>query len=179
MGHCVDDIKTGKQPEKKPEVKNDKINCIIELGASVQCRNGTKFNKNATVSLSAEQCNLYKSNVSKYLKEIAGILCEKSGGVGDVITDAQLKAATDNINRFFEYAKSNISVWKNADGKFNTARLASDATAGVILGTVGGIVSAKIIKKKQVEKGFDALNCSVGGQKVADWGDEFTVGFGI
>ncbi len=172
--NCV--VDTG--GKTSPQSKNNNIDCVVELGASVQCKNGTKFNKNATVSLSAEKCNLYKSNVAKYLNEIAGLLCEKSGGVGNIITDAQVKAATDNINRFFEYAKSNANVWKNADGKFNTARLASDATAGVILGTVGGIVSAKIIKKKQVEKGFDALNCTVGGQKVADFGDEFTIGFG-
>ncbi len=66
--------------------------------------------------------------------------------------------------------------WKTADGKFNTTRLASDLTAGVVLGTVGGVVSGVVIKKKQVEKGFDALHCTVGGQKVADWGDEFSVG---
>ncbi len=43
------------------------------------------------------------------------------------------------------------------------ARLASDLTAGVVLGTVGGVVSGVVIKKKQVEKGFDALHCTVGG----------------
>ena len=90
--------------------------------------------------------------------------------------DSELTDAKERLDAFMRSAKMNVSVWKNADGKFNTARLASDATAGVVLGTVGGIVSANVIKKKQVEKGFDALNCSVGGQKVADWGDEFTVG---
>ena len=27
-----------------------------------------------------------------------------------------------------------------------------------------------------IEKGFDALHCTVGGQTVTDWGDTFTVG---
>ena len=71
---------------------------------------------------------------------------------------------------------SKKSAWKTAEGKFNTARLASDLTAGVVLGTVGGVVSGVVIKKKQVEKGFDALHCTVGGQPIADWGDTFNVG---
>ena len=90
--------------------------------------------------------------------------------------DADISEAKDRLDAFMRSAKMNVNVWKNSEGKFNTARLASDLTAGVVLGTVGGIVSANVIKKKQVEKGFDALNCSVGGQKVADWGDEFSVG---
>lgn len=86
-------------------------------------------------------------------------------------------AAADDLVPFFSKVESERSVWKNADGSFNATRLASDLTAGVVLGTVGGVVSGVLIKKAQVEKGFDALNCSVGGQKVADWGDEFKVGF--
>ncbi len=83
------------------------------------------------------------------------------------------------LDDFYTYAKDdkNRSVWKNSEGNFNTIRLASDLTAGVVLGTVGGVVSGVVIKKKQVEKGFDALHCAVGGQAVADWGDEFSVGF--
>ena len=73
-------------------------------------------------------------------------------------------------------AGQDASVWRNADGKFNTARLASDATAGVILGTAGGLISNKLIKKNQVKKGFEGIGCYVGGQAVAEFGDEFTVG---
>jgi hypothetical protein len=172
-GRCIDN---GKTPPNQP--KDNKINCVVKIGTSVRCKNGDNFNQSATFSIDAEKCNLYKSNVSKYLNEIAATLCESSGGVEDILTDNQVKDAAANIDKFFEYAKSNANVWKNADGKFNTARLASDATAGVILGTVGGIVSAKIIKKKQIEKGFDALQCTIGGQTVADWDDEFRVGLG-
>ena len=73
-------------------------------------------------------------------------------------------------------ASSKESVWRNKDGKFNTARLASDATAGVILGTAGGLISNKLIKKNQVKKGFENIGCYVGGQQIAEYGDEFTVG---
>lgn len=69
-----------------------------------------------------------------------------------------------------------VSVWKNAEGEFNTARLASDSIAGVVLGTVGGVVTSKVVKKNQLKKGFEAIQCSIGGQTVADYGDEFVVG---
>lgn len=69
------------------------------------------------------------------------------------------------------------SVWKTADGSFNTARLASDLTAGVVLGTVGGVVSGVLIKKNQLKHGYESLRCTLGGQNIADWGDEFSVRF--
>ena len=90
----------------------------------------------------------------------------------------EIEKAKNTLLGFFSYANDddNKSVWKDAEGNFNTARLASDLTAGVVLGTVGGVVSGVVIKKKQVEKGFNALHCVVGGQTVADWGDTFNVG---
>ena len=90
-------------------------------------------------------------------------------------SQTEVTNATNSMNTFFNSVNTNRSVWKTVDGKFNTARLASDLTAGVVLGTAGGIISGVVIKKKQVEKGFEALHCTVGGQKVADWGDEFTI----
>ncbi len=91
---------------------------------------------------------------------------------------AAVTRAKKVLDDFYTYAKDdkNRSVWKDSEGNFNTIRLASDLTAGVVLGTVGGVVSGVVIKKKQVEKGFDALHCTVGGQTVADWGDTFNVG---
>lgn len=68
------------------------------------------------------------------------------------------------------------SKWRDADGKFNTARLASDSVAAVVLGTAGGLISSKVIKKKQVENGFEDIKCTIGSQEVANWGDEFQVG---
>jgi len=74
-----------------------------------------------------------------------------------------------------QYAGEKASAWKNAEGKFNTARLASDSIAGVTLGAVGGIVSAVVTKKHQIKKGFEDLNCTLSGEKIADWGDEFQI----
>ncbi len=69
-----------------------------------------------------------------------------------------------------------VSVWKDEEGKFNTARLASDSVAAVVLGTTGALVTSNIVKKNQVENGFEDIKCTIGGQTVADWGDEFRVG---
>lgn len=71
---------------------------------------------------------------------------------------------------------SKSSVWKKDDGSFNTARLASDSIAGVVLGTTGGIITSNVIKKNQIKKGFEDLKCTIGGQSVATYGDEFSVG---
>ena len=82
-----------------------------------------------------------------------------------------IAATLDETARTFESSK-----WRNADGKFNTARLASDSIAAVVLGTTGGLISSKVIKKKQVEEGFEDIRCTIGSQEVAEWGDEFQVG---
>ena len=68
------------------------------------------------------------------------------------------------------------NVWRDAEGEFNRARLASDMTAGVVLGTAGGLITSHVMKKKQVENGFEDIQCTIGGQTVAGWGDEFQVG---
>ncbi|MCL2331295.1 MAG: hypothetical protein FWC61_01995 [Proteobacteria bacterium] len=88
--------------------------------------------------------------------------------------NAAVTAAADKVAAIRNaHAGEKASVWKNASGGFNTSRLASDSIAGVALGTVGGIVTANIIKKNQIRYGFEDLNCSVAGTKVADWGDTF------
>lgn len=68
------------------------------------------------------------------------------------------------------------SVWKDTEGNFNTARLASDSIAGVVLGTAGGIITSKLVKKNQLKQGFEDIKCSIGGQNVASYGDSFSVG---
>ena len=69
-----------------------------------------------------------------------------------------------------------VTVWRDEEGKFNTSRLLSDSIAGVVLGTAGGLITSNVVKKNQVEDGFEDLQCTVGGQAVAGWGDEFRVG---
>lgn len=84
------------------------------------------------------------------------------------ITDADTKL--NNI-----IGKLKLSVWKNEEGKFNTARLASDSVAAVVLGTSGGLITSLVMRKKQVENGFEDIKCVIGGQNVANWDEEFNV----
>lgn len=104
-------------------------------------------NVNTQYNIGLEQTTVVNTEISKYYSRLAEIR-------------AGLK----------------LSAWRDAEGKFNTARLASDSIAGVVLGTVGGIVTSKLVKKNQLKKGFEDLSCNVGGQKVADYGDTFRVG---
>lgn len=98
-----------------------------------------------------------------------------------VDTYNMISQATQKINAAVDSLRSyvsdlDVSKWKTTDGKFNTARLASDSIAGVVLGTAGGLITSNVVKKHQVEDGFEDLQCVIGGQTVAGWGDEFTVG---
>lgn len=106
-------------------------------------------------------------------KEIKNGKCEYTAGyVAQLQIDIDSKYS--NIKSLTDGFKT--SVWKNAEGNFNTARLASDSIAGVVLGTVGGVVTANVVKKNQIKKGFEDIQCYIGGQSVADFGDDFVVG---
>lgn len=96
-------------------------------------------------------------------------------------TTARIQASQTRINGSVDALNNiknnfDISRWKNEEGKFNTARLASDSIAGVVLGTAGGLITSNVIKKNQVNNGFDDIQCTIGGQVVAGWGDQFNVG---
>lgn len=86
---------------------------------------------------------------------------------------SKIKSAYDEIGALSNAKKS---VWRDEEGKFNTSRLASDSIAAVVLGTTGALVTSHLVKKKQVEDGFEDIQCTIGGQTVAGWGDEFSVG---
>ena len=90
------------------------------------------------------------------------------------VAESRVASAMSVLNAFA--ASADVSVWKNAEGKFNGARLASDSVAGVVLGTAGGLISNSLIKKSQTKKGFEDIRCTVGGQFVADYDDDFAVG---
>ena len=94
----------------------------------------------------------------------------------DDVKQGKVKIAYQNLNTLRDRLGLKTSVWRNREGKFNTARLASDSIAGVVLGTAGGLITSHLVKKNQVKKGFEDIQCTIGGQKVAEWGDEFTVG---
>lgn len=119
------------------------------------------------------------------IQSLVNAKCQKSTVIQEVVvieakpknTDAERKKilAAESVLKDIE-SGFDVSVWKDADGKFNTARLASDSIAGVVLGTAGGLITSSVIKKHQVEDGFEDINCVIGGQSVAGWGDEFSVG---
>jgi len=185
------------EPEPLPQLEQ---NCTYSFKGSIEC-NGKKVviekSKQVTVPCVEGIDNLtlteemFKNDTDK-LQQIRDELCDgESSEVSEVVdkgtvetthvvtsNDVDYSSAEATLKKFVEDAedKDNLSVWKNANGKFNTTRLASDITAGVVLGTVGGVVTGVVIKKNQVKKGFEALHCTVGGQKVAEWGDEFSVG---
>lgn len=88
-----------------------------------------------------------------------------------------LKLITGYVSAIDSYVSGlDVSVWKNAEGKFNTSRLASDSIAGVVLGTVGGVVTSTVVKKNQIKNGFEDVYCSISGQEVGGYGDEISVG---
>lgn len=87
-----------------------------------------------------------------------------------------VQTAYSKLKSIHDKFRGDVSVWKSADGTFNTARLASDSIAGVVLGTAGGLITSNVVKKNQIEDGFEDIQCTIGGQSVANWGDEFRVG---
>ncbi len=87
---------------------------------------------------------------------------------------ARITSITGKLNSL--KAGLGTSVWKNKEGNFNTSRLVSDSVAGVVLGTAGGLITSNVIKKNQIKGGFEDINCTVRGQVVAGYGDDFQVG---
>lgn len=174
--------------------------CLYKLTMDVKCNNGHTYYKGQELPITKEQaerlggCDRVKSDIDSLesilavskkeitqMQEIIKLVCGDSAiSISPVVVvyydEEKIKRAQDTLSNFASRASKEASGWKTEDGKFNTMRLASDLSAGVVLGTVGGVVSGVVIKKKQVEKGFDALHCTVGGQTIADWGDTFSVG---
>ena len=80
---------------------------------------------------------------------------------------SDIRSVVDNLD---------VSKWRTAEGNFNTSRLLSDSIAGVVLGTAGGLITSNVMKKNQASNGLEDIQCTVGGQVVAGWGDQFQVG---
>ncbi len=126
--------------------------------------------------------NRTESVFMTYYNTLLGYNPQQCGASSTSIT-IDTSAQIANVNNAYSQLVSihnkfrdNVSVWKDADGKFNTARLASDSIAGVVLGTAGGLITSSVVKKNQVENGFEDIKCTIGGQNVAQWGDQFRVG---
>lgn len=88
----------------------------------------------------------------------------------------QLRQKIESISENLDSFNFEKSHWKTASGNFNGARLASDSVAGIVLGTIGGVITSNVIKKNQTKSGFEDIKCVIGGQSVADYADEFVVG---
>ncbi len=188
---CVDKTKDWDSAKKQCVARQNDDNseysdCYYNYDVNIRCANGNTYHERGSELLKKSQlnglnCADFNSRFEKddrKWQELYGDLCKDSvQNLPDGPSTTELSNAVSKLEAFTKTAESNKSVWKDSEGKFNTARLASDLTAGVVLGTVGGVVSGVVIKKKQIEKGFDVLHCAVGGQKVADWGDTFSVGF--
>ena len=115
--------------------------------------------------------------LAKYLNDAFSLASNLKINIG--ITEVTINS-TDIDTHYYNLTRMvsglKLSVWRDENGNFNTARLISDSVAGVVLGTVGGIVTSKLVKKNQLKKGFEDLYCAIGGQTVAEYGDDFTVG---
>ena len=173
----VTDPKTPPKSSPKPikPVTPDPVvpgNCEYHFQGTVYCANGNSMNIDKIYPVSEKVLNgkscsefnkMYENDLSIVLAYFDE-LCDGASLAPLGPSNSEVSAATEKLTTFFKSAEANRSGLKTADGKFNTVRLASDLTAGVVLGTVGGVVSGVVIKKKQVEKGFDALHCTVGGQ---------------
>ncbi|MBP5707900.1 MAG: hypothetical protein J6W79_02805, partial [Alphaproteobacteria bacterium] len=128
-----------------------------------------------TKKLSPGQRDEVQSMITLYVDPIVRKLNSKINLESDRrVAESRVASAMSVLNSFA--ASADVSVWKNAEGNFNGARLASDSIAGVVLGTAGGLISNSLIKKSQTKKGFEDIRCTVGGQFVADYDDDFTVG---
>lgn len=148
-------------------------------------------NVSATMQLIAQikaLCATPNITAAKYNALYAQVTASVAMNCQQVITETiEIPVPSDSQSRAAIIAAGNAldgiaagfgeaNVWKDAQGEFNTARLASDSIAAVVLGTAGGLITSSVMKKNQAEDGFEDLKCVIGGQPVASWGDEFRVG---
>ena len=174
---------------KAPEV-GEKFECDASILATMQTWAKECATKKPSVvsmvSTIAALCVSDDRTYEKFNTQYSTLLALNPGDCAEVVDDSdeihndvsvaqtaisEAVASLDSITSGLE-----VSKWKDEEGKFNTARLASDSIAGVVLGTAGGLITSSVVKKSQVEDGFEDMSCVIGGQTVANWGDEFTVG---
>jgi len=102
------------------------------------------------------------------------------------IADAEKKRKLEELNQKIvplakqvEALKNSIveQLSKDAQADYQKKRLIADSVAGVALGAGGGFLVNKVVKNKQLKKGFDSISCKVGDTVVGEWGDEFGIGY--
>lgn len=143
-----------------PKYKNGKLQSVplyYNAGRSEYCQELPK---------PTEQPNLYSVTITGDNSQTIATM-QSASRLKITRAYARMNALSDNFQ---------VSVWRDKQGNFNTSRLASDSIAAVVLGTTGALVTSHIVKKNQLSNGFDDIQCTVGGQVVASFGDEFSVG---
>ena len=174
-GYCQEDktAQTPQQPENTNEPSASNAQTETKTTVKKTCTDLANMDSNCNCVVLGTVVRGGKCVCSDGNKEIKNGRCEWTakyiaGLESDL--DSKFNGLTATIGGFEK------NVWRDENGEFNTARLASDSIAGVVLGTVGGIVTANLVKKAQVKQGFEDIGCYIGGQSVAGFGDEFNVG---
>ena len=129
----------------------------------VECEKGTNCN--------GQTVSVYVNAIAEAMSSCANQPVEPEK---PQLNEQRLAAAVEAIDKY--RSGLDVSVWKDAEGNFNTARLVSDSIAGVVLGTAGGLITSSVVKKNQVKNGFEDVVCTIGGQTVGSYGDEISVG---
>lgn len=178
-GYCE---ATQSDKTKPFECNTDTLGLIANW--STQCKNNADIM--ALIDKIQEMCRANTKSEQEFNKLWGALLelqpqnCTQTSNTDVTITITKLTERVNNayiqLTSIHNKFRDDVSVWKNEDGNFNTARLASDSIAGVVLGTAGGLITSSVVKKNQVENGFEDIKCTIGGQNVAEWGDQFRVG---
>lgn len=178
-GYCE---ATQSDKTKPFECNTDTLNLIANW--STQCKDNADIM--ALIDKIQKMCRANTKSEQEFNKLWGALLelqpqnCTQTSNTDVTITITKLTERVNNayiqLTSIHNKFRDDVSVWKNEEGKFNTARLASDSIAGVVLGTAGGLITSSVVKKNQVENGFEDIKCTIGGQNVAEWGDQFRVG---
>jgi hypothetical protein len=65
--------------------------------------------------------------------------------------------------------------WKDKNGNFNWARLGVDVAAGTVVGAGAGILTHSLVKKSQLKKGYESIQCVYGGGNATAAYDEMFI----
>ena len=178
---CTNENHGDRQTSHKWKAKKVVVTCP-DVGTNKKNSDITQYDKEKNTEKTVEL--FYNSDQDVYcqkLPEEKNLYSVTMTGDNSQVVISEQNASRLKIKRAWTRlnAMSNdfkVSVWRDKQGNFNTARLASDSIAAVVLGTTGALVTSNIVKKNQVSGGFEDISCQVGGQTVAGWGDQFSVG---
>ncbi len=168
----------GADPEK---IECDATLIALAQSVSTDCPEAQRLAREIIAYCNGETKTLVQMNVYRNTLESALAVCEQNARSVRVTTSLHRSSvsAAEKISAISNKLNAitfDTTVWRDAQGNFNTSRLVSDSVAGVVLGTAGGLITSNVIKKNQIANGFEDLSCAIGGQVVAGWDDEFVVG---